>query len=212
MGFIASNKDDADEEELDELYQQYHIDVASLTEERQQVFDKSLYKKIKLVKYLKSSVTEEEFIRTFALVMLECEEHQTEIEFMTSLIGDHEMTLLMFSGEEKDLAIDVRNAWISQRAENGNRTAKALRHGMKLQSTGQAVKGARAKLANDPKQNEKAFVRECWIKWQKNADSYSSQAACARDMLNKCESLISQPKIEAWCREWKKSALTQLAG
>lgn len=64
-------------------------------------------------------------------------------------------------------------------------------------------KGALAKLARDPKQNEKAFVYECWDAWQKKIDSYESKAAFARDMLSKCEYLTSQKKIEDWCREWE---------
>ncbi len=67
------------------------------------------------------------------------------------------------------------------------------------------------KLANDPKQREKVFIRDCWKSWQHDLQKYPSQAAFARDMLSKCEHLTSQKKIEDWCREWKKTDLTQLA-
>lgn len=64
-------------------------------------------------------------------------------------------------------------------------------------------KGAIAKLARDPKQNEKAFIYQCWQDWQKKTESYESKAAFARDMLTKIEHLKSQKKIEDWCREWE---------
>ena len=71
----------------------------------------------------------------------------------------------------------------------------------KIQS---ASAGGRARVANDPKQKEKHFVRECWNEWQKHPDRYRSKSAFASDMLSKCEHLSSQKKIEDWCREWEK--------
>ncbi|WP_321808080.1 hypothetical protein [Burkholderia sp. BCC1993] len=68
--------------------------------------------------------------------------------------------------------------------------------------TSLARKGGFARHANDPKQTEKAFVRQCWTDWQMRSDSYSSKAAFARDMLTKCEHLTSTKVIEDWCREW----------
>lgn len=68
-----------------------------------------------------------------------------------------------------------------------------------------ALKAVLSKLANDPKQGEKAFVRECWQAWDKKPDFYKSKAEFARDMLTKCEHLKSQKKIEDWCREWEKA-------
>lgn len=62
--------------------------------------------------------------------------------------------------------------------------------------------GAYAKLAMDPKQKEKLLVRDCWDEWQKQPERYKGKAAFARDMLDKFESLKSQPVIERWCREW----------
>lgn len=66
-----------------------------------------------------------------------------------------------------------------------------------------AYQAVQAKLARDPKQREKAFVRECWKAWQEKPDSYNGKAAFARDMLTKCEHLESQKKIEDWCRDWE---------
>jgi hypothetical protein len=74
-----------------------------------------------------------------------------------------------------------------------------------------AAMGARAKLANDPKQKERALVRECWEDWQQEPDRYRGKAAFARDMLSKFESLQSQPVIEGWCRIWERETITQQA-
>lgn len=60
----------------------------------------------------------------------------------------------------------------------------------------------------DPKQRDKATVRECWDAWQRQLDRYSGKAAFARDMLDKFPSLESQPVIERWCREWERKTIT----
>lgn len=83
--------------------------------------------------------------------------------------------------------------------------------GRDAQKTIQAKNGARGKLANDPKQAEKDLVYDCWQSWQKKPDDYKGKAAFARDMLDKCEHLESQKKIEDWCREWERKAGTQPA-
>lgn len=74
-----------------------------------------------------------------------------------------------------------------------------------------ATLGALAKLAKDPKQKEKAQVRESWNLWQWRPDLYAGKAAFARDMLDKFESLKSQPVIEGWCRTWEKETTTKQA-
>jgi hypothetical protein len=66
-----------------------------------------------------------------------------------------------------------------------------------------AYEGALEKLKRDPKQRDKAFVRDCWEAWQKNPSNYKGKAAFARDMLNKCEHLESTKRIEDWCRHWE---------
>ena len=68
-----------------------------------------------------------------------------------------------------------------------------------------ALRAVGEKLANDPKQKDKATVRECWDDWQKQPTRYRSKAAFARDMREKFPRLESQPVIERWCREWESS-------
>ncbi|EIN02289.1 hypothetical protein WQE_04852 [Paraburkholderia hospita] len=64
--------------------------------------------------------------------------------------------------------------------------------------------GAQGKLAKDPKQVEKKFVRDCWQGWQEDPSRYKSKAAFARDMMEKCAHLTSTKQIEDWCRDWEK--------
>jgi len=66
--------------------------------------------------------------------------------------------------------------------------------------------GALAKLATDPKQKDKALVRECWDAWRQDPGRYKSKAAFARDMREKFPNLESQPVIEGWCRSWERES------
>lgn len=63
---------------------------------------------------------------------------------------------------------------------------------------------ANARYLNDPKQKDKAMVRECWDAWQQHPDNYKGKAAFARDMRDKFPNLESQPVIEGWCRAWER--------
>ena len=58
--------------------------------------------------------------------------------------------------------------------------------------------------AANPKQRDKGLVRECWEVWQKVPERYAGKAEFARDMLDKFETLKSQPVIEGWCRAWER--------
>lgn len=62
---------------------------------------------------------------------------------------------------------------------------------------------ARLKLVNDPKQKEKALVKELWILWQQQPMRYKSKAAFSLDMLDKFQTLKSQRVIERWCKTWE---------
>lgn len=74
-----------------------------------------------------------------------------------------------------------------------------------LRATAQAKKAARAKVANDPRQQEKEFVLACWIRWKTTHPStYKTNTAFANDMLTKCEHLKSHKKITDWCGIWTK--------
>lgn len=78
---------------------------------------------------------------------------------------------------------------------NGSEAFRAVRSQM-------AYAAAMARHSRDPKQADKKFVYGCYRDWRENPSRYKSKAAFARDMLDKCEHLESQKKIEDWVRQW----------
>ncbi|TDY23926.1 hypothetical protein B0G81_4328 [Paraburkholderia sp. BL6665CI2N2] len=88
-----------------------------------------------------------------------------------------------------------------------------MRDSADVASSGSALslfgsKGGFAKAAKDPRQREKAFVKDCWKAWQDDPSRYPSKAEFARDMLKKCEHLVSAQKIEKWCKTWEDNPHT----
>ena len=71
-------------------------------------------------------------------------------------------------------------------------------------------RGAIKKLERDPKQTEKALVRECWDEWQdkkkRKLDTYKGKTSFAKDMLLKYYNLENQSVIVRWCGIWEKEA------
>ena len=63
---------------------------------------------------------------------------------------------------------------------------------------------------DDPKQKDKALVREWWNDWQKNDPTrYKNKSAFAKDMLDKFPNLESQRVIaDKWCPAWEKENIT----
>lgn len=75
----------------------------------------------------------------------------------------------------------------------------------------QATENAKKKHANDPKQAEKKFVRECWDEWQKSPEQYKNNTKFATAMIDKfrpdnpeeeSKHLSSVKVITEWCAEW----------
>ena len=66
--------------------------------------------------------------------------------------------------------------------------------------------GGAERHRRDPKQADKNFVFECYKEWKSRPERYKSKAAFARDMLDKCEHLESQKKIEDWIRLWDRQS------
>lgn len=160
-------------------------------------------KNIELLKALNMSYGD---LLVFAARLMCTESFLFEVnEELNALLRQHEMVLDVFADRGRKIAEGTRAALLELVAEANNSTARALIKGIELQKSNQGKKGARAKIERDPKQSEKNLVYECWQKWQKNPDSYRGKAAFARDMLEKCEHLTSQKKIEDWCREWEKA-------
>lgn len=114
-------------------------------------------------------------------------------------IDDALISIDLGSTDAVSAAIEAANALANAMAiESGNDKLQDARRNMSL-------RGAMAKIANDPRQKEKSFILECWQSWQKSPATYASKAAFSRDMIAKCEHLKSQKKIEDWCRGWEKA-------
>ncbi|NOU24083.1 MAG: hypothetical protein HOO90_00950 [Methylotenera sp.] len=69
-------------------------------------------------------------------------------------------------------------------------------------------KGALAMLAKSEKQKAIVEVKRYWDRYQKDPYIYESQAAFARDMIDKFEILKSSASIERRCRKWRENLLS----
>ena len=76
---------------------------------------------------------------------------------------------------------------------------------IKVRYAADRISGANARWENDPKTKEKQFVRSLWDEWQLHPERYASKATFSRDMLDKCEHLISSQQIERWCLKWENT-------
>lgn len=72
-----------------------------------------------------------------------------------------------------------------------------------------ALKGARAKLATDPKQAAKAEAFKLWQDWQVGKTRYKSGAAFARHVVETFRAIESTKAVERWVTQWRKDAKTQ---
>lgn len=70
----------------------------------------------------------------------------------------------------------------------------------------QAVKAARAKLANDPKQAAKAKAFKLWQQWQTGVERHRSGAAFARHVVKVLPTLESTSVVERWVTRWRRDA------
>lgn len=114
-------------------------------------------------------------------------------------IDDALICIDLGSTDAVSAAIEATNALANAMAiESGSDKLQDARKEM-------SFRGAMAKLAADPRQEEKAFIFKCWQDWQKSPDTYASKAAFSRDMMTKCEHLTDVGKIPRWCKEWEKT-------
>jgi len=81
-----------------------------------------------------------------------------------------------------------------------------------------AQDGAIAKLANDPKQEDKDNVKDCWLRWLRTKGEFPPKEEFARQMLDKYGCSVDRPKglksaqvIARWCRLWETEHITLLA-
>ena len=141
-----------------------------------------------------------------------------DADYIAKLLADGKREVDIKRGEQKawlanafpsyaellDCAADMKTTFEQTQTFIPNFMMESIEFGAKVQKKRQALKNVAAKLANDPKQKDKDFVRECWQAWQVNRANYKSNAAFALDMLEKCDNLESAKVIERWCTQWKK--------
>lgn len=90
-----------------------------------------------------------------------------------------------------------------------------MANGVFWEASSSARRAVLKKISTDPKQKDKALVREFWYAWQKqpfNPDGtkkYKGKSAFAKDMLDKFPNLESHRVItDKWCPMWAKENLT----
>ena len=112
----------------------------------------------------------------------------------------------------QNLSINVINAAASKDEES--KIIITQLHDMSAQKAEREKKGVIAKLANDPRQQEKITVKECWEAWQIKPDQYKNKTKFASAMIDKfkpdnpdedSKHLSSVKVITDWCRDWKTS-------
>lgn len=67
----------------------------------------------------------------------------------------------------------------------------------------QSKKAAKARWDLDPRTEEKAFVKSCWLEWQAEPSRYKSKAAFLRDMHQKLDNLtLTASTLNGWIKIW----------
>ncbi|MDP2225801.1 hypothetical protein [Nitrosomonas sp.] len=155
-------------------------------------------------KLTKLNLTYTELLNRTALLMLDAEINEMENEGLKRICDEYDLVLGRIKSSLEEKNHDLAKGMQHLVDEAKNAVNEAVVEGVRYQKQHQARKAVIEKLKRDPKQKEKKFVYVCWQEWQDNPERYASKAAFARDMLDKCEHLVSNKIIEDWCREWEK--------
>ncbi len=75
---------------------------------------------------------------------------------------------------------------------------------LKISLSENGKRAAAIRIKKDPKQAEKAEIKDCWMMWKNRPDSYEDNTAFARDMLDKYDYIKSVITITRWCTKWEK--------
>lgn len=67
----------------------------------------------------------------------------------------------------------------------------------------QSKKAAKARWDLDPRTEEKALVKSCWLEWRAEPARYKSKSAFLRDMHQKLENLaLNRSTLNDWIKSW----------
>ena len=187
------------------MYDDDHDDGPELTQDD---INRIVDARVIWLQKLRQEMSDEQFVRLFANIWVQSLEAEKRIAEYELLVKDHEFALGIFAGKARGMARDSKEILETMVSWTKNETANALLKGLELSRKSQGKKGAKAKLASDPKQVAKQYVKSCWQVWQEEPERYKGKAKFAKEMrkLEQCKSLESQAVIEGWCREWEKEA------
>jgi len=160
----------------------------------------------RILKLEAANLTRDELLRRAAAAEMWAAFIEEAYESSRKANIDHEDILANLNMSLRDHACREKNAMQSVLIAAKEGMEKALLAGSSLQKQSQARRGAKAKLANDPKQAAKSIVKECWGEWQRKPSSYKGKSAFAKDMMTKFEALDNQAVITRWCGQWEKEA------
>ena len=161
-------------------------------------------KQVEMLRWLREKTSEDEFLTIVASVFVQAKRQEIEIEEYLDKIDGVKAVLEIFTNSELRERPGLAESVIAVMSKYEEFGAREVLEGISLQKKTAAIRAVKKKLANDPKQEAKRLVRECWDAWQNEATRYKNQAKFARDMLDKFPELENQASIEKWCREWKK--------
>lgn len=156
----------------------------------------------------KNPIPEDELLDRLAVVTSECAMLKHELsacrkDFHDAL-GDvisAKRELRVASDIDKVIRSSNRKSWIFG-------INALLRSAHALQKSSLARRAAIERHSKDsPKSRAKAFVFDCFRRWQRRPLLYASTAAFARDMVDKQpEALTSTVVVERWVRAWRRES------
>lgn len=118
------------------------------------------------------------------------------------------LLLLIETRKTSQSRADTAHKWaelgkdMSERAEAAQAVARDSIHKVMMQ-TAARKRGAMLKLANDPKQADKAKARALFDDWQDGRTIHASGAAFARHVVD-ITSIEDTNTVQRWIREWRK--------
>lgn len=121
-------------------------------------------------------------------------------------LAEHYAWLLVLALEERRTRLLLKNFGAYTEG-----TTQFLLH--RLDETKMArLRGAKAKLARDPKQAAKAQALKLWQDWKAGRTRYKSGAAFARFVTETLSAIESEKTVERWVTAWRKEALLKARG
>ena len=126
--------------------------------------------------------------------LLDASKAQLEWELAGAKALNEEYAAVLADAMSRKISVDKLN----------DQLVDILKRAPELIRSKDASERAQQRYKDDPKQEAKRLVRACWDRWQSTADLYKSQAAFARDMMEKVGVDVggSLTSIETITKKW----------